>query len=98
MNGTRFPRSMLNGPGNERLLVSLGVEIVDELDQDLEAAAREWLAAMPVIKDQSPATQAVRAALEKRESARKGALNTDQLRDGAVQKSYRNRSDGKPLC
>jgi hypothetical protein len=40
----RFPRAMLNGPANERLLELLGVEIVDDLPADLEAAARDWLA------------------------------------------------------
>jgi hypothetical protein len=63
--GIRFPRSMLTGPANERLLVFLGVEIVDDLDRDLEAAAREWLATMPVIKDHSPSVVAVRKALER---------------------------------
>jgi hypothetical protein len=41
--GLRFPRSMLNGPANARLLEALGVEIVDEWDAELEDFARGWL-------------------------------------------------------
>jgi hypothetical protein len=72
--GIRFPRSMLNGPANERLLVSLGVEIVEDCDAELEDYARAWLAqtdaaAAPVRdrahRNDSIATKAVRRALKR---------------------------------
>lgn len=65
LRGTRFPRTMLPHPAAERLLRFLGVQLVDDCDEDLEVAAREWLRTMPVIKDESPATTHVRRALER---------------------------------
>ncbi len=64
--GIRFPRSMLASPANERLLVFLGVEIVEET-ADLEQAARDWLAGCDKTDDASPATRHVVAALERSE-------------------------------
>lgn len=63
--GTRFPRSMLNGPANERLLRTLGVEIVDEWDAELEDYARAWLLTVPR-KGGTPETR--RAARRVREA------------------------------
>jgi hypothetical protein len=66
--GTRFPRSMLNGPANERLLRSLGVESVDELDLELEDYARAWLLTVPRKGGTSETRRAasrVREALER---------------------------------
>ena len=71
--GIRFPRSMLNGPANERLLVSLGVEIVDDLDAELEDYARAWLAGVDTRDRDAPAVRAVVEALkaaERRRAAR----------------------------
>jgi hypothetical protein len=66
--GLRFPRSMLNGPANARLLEALGVEIVDEWDAELEDFARGWLLTVPR-KGGSPETRQaarrVREALER---------------------------------
>lgn len=56
---------MLANEASGRLLAFLGVELVDECDRDLEAAARAWLAAMPVISNESPSTVTVRRALER---------------------------------
>ena len=64
-SGMRFPRSMLNSPANERLLESLGVEIVSDRDCELEDYARAWLA-MVERTDWGrfhPATKAVERAL-----------------------------------
>jgi hypothetical protein len=64
--GIRFPRSMLANPASERLLVMLGVEIVEHTTPDLEKAAREWLAGCDGINPNlSPATRHVAAALER---------------------------------
>jgi hypothetical protein len=67
--GMRFPRSMLAGPANERLLELLGVEIVSDRDCELEDYARAWLAQMPATEHRNPndvpATTAVRRALER---------------------------------
>lgn len=71
--GMRFPRSMLAGPANERLLELLGVEIVSDRDCELEDYARVWLAQMPVIKDESPSTVWVRRALERIDQERAAA-------------------------
>jgi len=61
---------MLAGPANERLLEMLGVEIVDDRDAELEDFARAWLAMLPAAghhnRADSPATKAVRRALERR--------------------------------
>jgi hypothetical protein len=61
--GMRFPRSMLAGPANERLL----------RDAELEDFARAWLAMLPAAghhnRADSPATSAVRRALERRAAA-----------------------------
>jgi hypothetical protein len=71
--GMRFPRSMLAGPANERLLEMLGVEIVNDRDAELEDFARAWLAMLPAAghhnRADSPATSAVRRALERRAAA-----------------------------
>jgi hypothetical protein len=64
---------MLPHAAAERLLVYLGVEIVDDCDAELEEFARAWLATMPVIKDESPATQAVRRALHRLDKERAAA-------------------------
>ncbi len=61
---------MLPHAAAERLLIYLGVELVDDQDAELEEFARAWLATMPVIKDQSPATQAVRRALARLDESR----------------------------
>jgi hypothetical protein len=56
---------MLNSPANERLLDSLGVEIVSDRDCELEDYARAWLAQVDGHdwgKDH-PATRAVSRAL-----------------------------------
>jgi hypothetical protein len=74
--GMRFPRSMLANPASERLLESLGVEIVSDRDCELEDYARAWLAQMDATNEPvrerggNPpgriATEAVRRALERR--------------------------------
>lgn len=56
----RCPRSLLNHPQSEALLVSLGVEIVDH-DVELEEIARVWLAQQDGID--TPATRAVKRRL-----------------------------------
>lgn len=67
--GVRFPRSMLNSPANERLLLFLGVEIVDDVDAELEDYARAWLATAPrgaaADRRDQPVTRAVREALKR---------------------------------
>jgi hypothetical protein len=67
--GMRFPRSMLAGPANERLLEMLGVEIVSDRDCELEDYAWAWLAQMPQTEHRNPndvpATSVVRRALER---------------------------------
>jgi hypothetical protein len=40
----RVARSMVRHTGSEDLLRALDVEIVDDLDDELAAAARQWLA------------------------------------------------------
>jgi hypothetical protein len=74
--GMRFPRSMLAGPANERLLEMLGVEIVDDRDAELEDFARAWLAMLPAAghhnRSDSPSTSAVGEGLE-RSAARRAA-------------------------
>jgi hypothetical protein len=70
----RFPRAMLNGPANERLLEFLGVEIVDDLPADLEAAARDWLAGVDTRdKRNAPAVTAVVDALARADEKRAAA-------------------------
>lgn len=49
--GFRFPRSMLNGPANARLLEALGVEIVSDRDCELEDYARAWLSQMDGVNE-----------------------------------------------
>lgn len=74
LRGTRFPRSMLNSPANERLLRSLGVEIVEDCDAELADYARCWLRMVENTDwgKTSPATGMVRRALA-RQAARKAA-------------------------
>lgn len=69
----RFPRAMLNGPANERLLELLGVEIVDDLPADLEAAARDWLAGVDTRERDAPAVTAVVDALARADEKRAAA-------------------------
>jgi hypothetical protein len=71
--GMRFPRSMLNGPANERLLEYLGVLIVDDCDAELEDYARAWLASTPFVAREPIATTAVRRALERIDRERAAA-------------------------
>lgn len=66
---------MLNGPANERLLTALDVELVEYIDQDLEQAARDWLARVParapgVRHDSIPAVEAVERALKRLDERR----------------------------
>jgi hypothetical protein len=72
--GMRFPRSMLAGPANERLLEMLGVEIVNDRDAELEDYARAWLAMLPPIKtgnpDNVPSKGAVQRALKRLDEKR----------------------------
>ena len=66
MRDVRFPRSMLNGPANERLLRFLGVQIVDDCDAELEDFARSWLLKVDTRdKKNAPAVTAVVEALER---------------------------------
>lgn len=64
----RFPREMLANEGSERLLVALGVEIVD--DPSLEDYARAWLATVDTRDPDAPSVWAVQAALERAEGRR----------------------------
>ena len=40
----RYPRSMVASPAHERLLQTIGVQLVDDLDVELADYARAWLA------------------------------------------------------
>lgn len=74
LSGMRFPRSMLNGPANERLLESLGVEIVSDRDCELEDFARAWLAMLPATENHNrndvPSKGAVQQALRRLDERR----------------------------
>lgn len=71
LSSVRFPRAMLNGEANERLLGMFDVEIVDDCDRDLEQAAREWLAGVDTRdKRNSPAVSAVVRALNRIDNER----------------------------
>jgi hypothetical protein len=63
VNGVRFPRSMLAHEAAERLLVMLGVEIVDDCDAELEDYARAWLSTVSVGMRDAPSSRMVRDAL-----------------------------------
>ena len=63
--GTRFPRSMIPHAAAERLLVSLGVEIVDDCDAELEDFARAWLAMLPPTREHNPDHVPAKGAVER---------------------------------
>ena len=77
----RFPRAMLNGPANARLLELFDVELVDEVDEDLEAAARKWLSAVDTRdKRNAPAVTAVVRALERLDEERRSTASSSEGR------------------
>lgn len=76
----RVSRSMVRHDGSEDLLRALDVEIVDDLDDDLAAAARQWLADVrQANRTLSPrmriATSAVRDALSSYDKRKKGGTD-----------------------
>lgn len=63
----RFPRVLIRSDSHRRLLELIGVTIVDDLDDELAAAARQWLETVPTVggdPDVRAAARAVRAALD----------------------------------
>ena len=61
----------VDGPANERLLLLLGVELVDDIDATVEETARAWLAtAKPGNAESAAAIRTVRDALARLDERR----------------------------
>lgn len=70
-SGMRFPRSMLASAANERLLVALGVTIIDDCDAELADYARAWVAtAKHGDVDSAARIRRVREALKRHDERR----------------------------